>query len=132
MSVADRHYYYSVAELSVSSLSDDEQLTATQQICRSGYTLEQATKALELCDDNLEAAIQHLLSAEINMSSLHDIDQSDDNLEILRYYIMYQLALNHFSLYFSCCAELKITDSPTQDTLTIAELGGVLDYIPRK
>lgn len=34
-------------------------------------------------------------------------------------------------IFQRCCAELKITNPPAKDTLTIAELGGLLDYISR-
>ena len=84
----------------MSSVSDEELLTPVQQICMSGYTLEQATKALEMYD-NIEDAMQHLLNAEINTSPIHDSDESDEDLKLPRYICAcIKNVLYHVSLYF--------------------------------
>lgn len=70
-----------VVELSVSSISDEESLSPIEQLCKCGYTLEHATKAIEMYGDNMEEVLQYLSTTEILSPESDDID----DFELLRY-----------------------------------------------
>ena len=65
----------------MSSISDEESLSPIEQLCKCGYTLEHATKAIEMYGDNMEEVLQYLSTTEILSPESDDID----DFELLRY-----------------------------------------------
>lgn len=70
----------------MSPISDDESLTRIEQLCKCGYTLEQATEAVNMHGDNMEEVRQYLLKREIHANlSPRDSDEMDNDFDLLRY-----------------------------------------------
>lgn len=70
----------------MSPISDDESLTPIEQLCKCGYTLEQATEAVNMYGDNMEEVRQYLLKREIHANlSPRDSDEMDNDFDLLRY-----------------------------------------------
>ena len=66
---------------------DEEKLTPIEQICRSGYSIEQAKKAVEIHGDNMAEIMQYLLNAELNANvcPIHESDEPDIGFAHMRY-----------------------------------------------